>query len=95
MVMLAPNTARPTMTVSMPLSRIDDSNVVTAPARPDADEPSSAAVEASSPLSDPELPGHGQRPDLMMSPRICAITTTTVVSPSVALGSPGYRRQRR
>ena len=29
-VMLAPNTARPTTTVSMPLSRIDDSQVATA-----------------------------------------------------------------
>ena len=74
------------MTVSMPLSRIDDSSVVIPLAIPEADEPSAAAVEASSPFSTPSSPVAASGPTCMISPMIWAITTTTVVSPSVALG---------
>ena len=87
MVMLAPKTARPTTTVSMPLNRMDDSQVATAPARLDADEPSSAPVDTSSPLSVGwSSPVTANGPTDKMSASICAATTTTVVNPSVALG---------
>ena len=86
MVMLAPNTARPTMTVSMPLNTIDDSSVVTALASVEADEPSSAAIDASSPRNTPSSPIAANGPICSARPMSCAITTTTVVSPSVAFG---------
>ena len=87
MVMLVPKTARPTTTVSMPLSRMDDSQVAPAPARLDADEPSIRPGDTSSPLSDGwSSPVKASGPTDKMSARSCATTTTTVVNPSVALG---------
>ena len=86
MVMPAPNTARPTMTVSMPLSRIDESSVVIALAMPEADDPRAAAVDASSPRSTPSSPVAASGPTCRISAMIWAITTTTAVSPMVALG---------
>ena len=87
MVMLEPNTALPTTTVSMPLNRIPDSQVATPPARLDTDEPISAPVETSSPLSvGSSSPVTASGPSEKMSATICAATTTMVVNPSVALG---------
>ncbi len=74
------------MTVSMPLSRIDDSSVVIALAMPDADDPRAAAVDACSPRSTPSSPVAASGPICRTSEMIWAITTTTVVNPSVALG---------
>ena len=87
MVMLAPKTARPTTTVSMPLSRMPESQVAPEPARLDTDEPSSTPVDTSSPLSvGPSSPVTASGPTDRMRARSWAATTTMVVRPSVALG---------
>ncbi len=87
MVMLAPKTARPTTTVSMPVSRMPESQVAPKPARLDTDEPSSAPVDTSSPLSvGPSSPVTASGTTDKMRARSWAATTTMVVRPSVALG---------
>ena len=60
----APNTARPTTTVSIPLSRIADSAVATLPAMPDADDPIAPPSMPPRRAATAELAGDGQRTDL-------------------------------
>ncbi len=85
--MPAPKTARPTTTVSMPVSRMPESQVAPTPARLESDEPSSTPVGTSPPvIVDVSSPLAASGPTDKMSARICAATTTTVVNPSVALG---------
>ena len=87
MVMPAPNTARPITTVSIPLSRIADSAVAMLPAMPDAEDPRSAAVDASSPRSaGASWPVTASGPTCRISAMIWVATTTMVVRPSVAFG---------
>ena len=96
MLMLAPNTARPTMTVSMPLSRIDDSRVVMVPAMLDADEPNAAAGRRLFAAQRPEFAHRGQRPDLEHQRRSAARSPRRSSSaPASPWGWCGYRRKRR
>ena len=87
MVIVDPNTARPTTTVSMPLSMIAASISTMFPANEDADESSSPPVDSVfSPVSAPMLPVAARGPIWTASAMIWVMTTTPVVRPSVAFG---------
>ncbi len=87
MVMPAPKTARPTTTVSRPLSRIDVNQVAAPPARLDRVEPSTMPVDTSSPVTDcASCPVTASGPTESTSASSWVAMTTIVVKPSVAFG---------
>ncbi|COY62195.1 Uncharacterised protein [Mycobacterium tuberculosis] len=81
-----PNTARPTMTVSMPLSSTPASQLTRRLAPNDADQPPTTAPVSSSGSPVTMSPKAVMGPNRATSEMICRVTTTMAVNPSVAFG---------
>ena len=85
--MVAPNTARPTTTVNMPLSTTLDRPLVNPAATTDRKALTSSEVDVSSTRETSVCPYRIRgTPATSSSTMIWVMTTTMVVSPSVALG---------
>jgi hypothetical protein len=84
--MLPPNTARPTTTVSMPVSRMPASQPTNPASPPDSIQTPTSPPVSSSGGAVLSRPAAANGPTDAASEMICVVTTTMAVNPSVARG---------